>query len=275
MLEGFTKYWGFYFVAAKDANGVGVRDLQDALDDMAEYLDWRSDLERVDRGAQTDQEKHNSRIASKNIRKVLAVTACIVVFKLFLQLAVQVDGTLQEKHKRIWLLFQLSDQVVPLRGGLHPFVRIFRTCLTNASNDALEALVGRLDDIRRDTLPDSPFILGLDEAQHASRLYPRCFMSSTKPNEFRSIIREIAKVFAKLSIKLVVSGTGLSLAELEVAMSSGVEKPPAVELFLELGMFDTSPKLKSFLEVYIPPSIFESDSGNRLQKRMQEYLQGR
>jgi len=130
MLEGFTKYWGFYFVAAKDANGVGVRDLQDALDDMAEYLDWRSDLERVDRGAQAGQEKHNSRIASKNLRKVLA--ARIVVFQLFLQLAVQVDGALQEKHKRIWLLFQLSDQVVPF-GGSHPFVRILRTCLSNAS----------------------------------------------------------------------------------------------------------------------------------------------
>ena len=133
---------------------------------------------------------------------------------------------------------------------------------------ALGALVWRLYDIRRDTLPDSHFILGLDEAQHASRLYPRCFMSSTKPNEFRSIIRAVTKVFTEWSINLVVSGTSLSLAELHFGIASGVGKPLAVELFHELGMFDTWPKLKSFLEAYIPPSIFESDSGNRLQKRI-------
>ena len=67
----------------------------------------------------------------------------------------------------------------------------------------------------------------------------RCSMSSTKPDEFRSIIREVVKVFTKLSINLVVSDTGLSLAELEVAMVSGVSKPPAVQLFHKLGMFDT------------------------------------
>jgi len=32
-----TKYWGFYMVAVPDANGVGVRDFQDALDDFALY----------------------------------------------------------------------------------------------------------------------------------------------------------------------------------------------------------------------------------------------
>ena len=72
MLEGLTKYWGFYFVAAPDGNGVGVRDLQDALDDMAEDWEWRSDLERVDEGARANQEKDNSLIASETLRKVLA-----------------------------------------------------------------------------------------------------------------------------------------------------------------------------------------------------------
>jgi hypothetical protein len=273
MLEGLTKYWGFYLVAAPDVSGVGVRDLQDALDDVAEYSEWRSDLEEVDAGERARQHQVNSQIASKQFRKVLA--ARIVVFQLFLELAIQVHGSLQEKHKRIWLLFQLSDELLP-SSGLHPFVRIIRNCLRHASGAALDTLVGRLNDIRCDVLPGSHFVLGLDEAQRASRLYPRSFISSTKPNEFRSIIREVAKVFTKSPIKLVVSGTGLSLPELEVAMASGVSKPAeAVQLFHKLGMFDTWPKLKSFLERYIPASIFESRSGHRLQLRMREYLQGR
>ena len=111
MLEGLTKYWGFYVVAIPDVTGVGVRDLRDALDDVAQYSDWRSDLEKVDAGERADREEVNSRIASKRFRKVLA--SRIVVFQLFLQLAIQVHGTLREnsnqmhlffKHERIWLL---------------------------------------------------------------------------------------------------------------------------------------------------------------------------
>jgi hypothetical protein len=244
------------------------------LDEVAEYPEWESDLKTVDIGERAAQEKVNSRIASKHLRKVLA--ARIVVFQLFLQLAIQVHGTLQEKHKRIWLLFQLSDELVPFGGGLHPFVRIIRKCLHRASNDALDTLVERLYDIRHEYLPQTHFILGLDEAQRASRLYPRSFISSTNAGTFRSIIREVVKVFTKSPIQLVVSGTGLSLAELEDSMVSGVSKPAeAVKLFHKLGMFDNWPKLKSFLERYVPASILNSPSGYRLKHRMREYLQGR
>ena len=57
-------------------------------------------------------------------------------------------------------------------------------------------------------------------------------------------------------------------------MASGVSKPAgAVKLFHQLGMFDTLPKLKPFLEHYLPASILESPSGYRLQQRIREYLQ--
>jgi hypothetical protein len=183
---------------------------------------------------------------------------------------------LQEKHKRIWLLFQLSDELVPFSRNLHPFVRIIRKCLHRASNEALNELVERLNDIRHEYLPQSHFVLGLDEAQRASRLYPRSFISSTNPDKFRSIIREVFEVFTKSPIKLIVSGTSLSLADLEDSMASGVSKPAeAVKLFHKLGMFDNWPKLKSFLERYVPGSILNSPSGYRIQHQMREYLQGR
>jgi hypothetical protein len=273
MLEGLTKYWGFYFVAVPRASGIGVHDFQDALDDVAAYPGWVSDLETVDIEKRGARGEVNSRIVSKHLRKVLA--ARVVVFELFLELAIQVHGTLQEKHKRIWLLFQLSNELV--HGNVHPFIRILR-CLHRASNDSLDVLVERLDDIRGKYLPGSKFILGLDEAQRASRMYPRCFMSTDQGN-FVSIIREVVKVFTKSEIKLVVSGTGASLAELGCAMDSGVSAAStpagAVQLFHKLGMFDTWPKLKSFLKRYIPSSILYSPSGYCLQKRMREYLQGR
>jgi hypothetical protein len=274
MLEGLTKYWGFYLVGAPDVSGVGVRDLRDALAEVSEYSEWVSDLETVDRWERATQGEVNSRIAAKHLRKVLA--ARIVVFRLFLQVAIQVHGALQEEHKYYWLLFQLSDELAPSSDSSHPFVRIITECLHRATDEALNLLVGRLEEIRYQYLSHSHFILVLDEAQRASRLYPRCFISSTNPDKFQSIIREVVKVFTKLPIKLVVAGTGLRLAELEDALASGVSNPAeTVQLFHNLGMFDTWPKLKSFLERYVPASIFESPSGYRLQQRIWEYLQGR
>jgi len=182
---------------------------------------------------------------------------------------------LQEKHKRIWLSFQLPNELVPLSGISHPFIRVIR-CLRRASNGALDVLVERFNDILCEYLPHSHFILGLDGAQWASRLYPRCFISSTNPDKFQSIIREVVKVFTKPPIKLIVSSIGLPLAELEDAMAFRVSNPAeAVQLFHNLGMYDTWPKLKSFLERYVPASIFESRSGYRLQQRIWEYLEGR
>ena len=272
-MEGLTKYWGFYFVAVLDANGVGVGDLHDALNNVSEYGAWMSDIRPLPPRERARQNELNSQIASNHLRKVLA--ARIVVFQLFLQLAITVDGEILEKHKRIWLLFQLSNQLGPHRGTLHPFVQIIRKSLRHASFEALTTLVDRLCDILGKYLPESPFIIGLDEAQHIARLYPYSFISSTSDGIFRSVLREIVKVFTNLPIKLVVSGTDLSLEDLEDDVATGVSKPRAVDLFHRLGMFDSWPKLKPFLERYIPTPILESPSGYRLQQRIQEYLQGR
>ncbi|KAF8352173.1 hypothetical protein F5887DRAFT_16705 [Amanita rubescens] len=273
ILEGLTKYWGFYLVAAPDVNGVGIRDLRDALGLVDNHREWVSDLRDLSPGQRAVQGNINSQIASRVFHRVLA--ARIVVFKFFLQVAIQVDGGLQEKHKRIWLLFQLFDILDPHGGSFHPFLRIIDK-LHGASDAALNTLIGDFNSIIDEYIPKSRFILGLDEAQRATRLYPYSGISSTNPKVFRSIIRDMVKVFTKVSIKLVVSGTGLSLADLEEGMASGVSKPAeGVEVFHELGMFDTWPKLKSFVERYVPLSILESHSGYGLQVRMQEYLLGR
>ena len=273
MLEVLTKYWGFYLVATPDPNGVGVQDLRNALDDLTEDSSWVSDLKTVDVAFRATQESINSQITSKQLRKVLA--ARIVVFRLLLQLAIQADGKVQEKHKRIWLSFQLSDTLIHFSAQPHPFVLIIRKCLVHASSAALDTLVGRLVDIRVEYLQNSHFILGLDEVQWAFRKYPRSFISSTDPTMFRSIIREVLKVFTKWPIKLIMSGTGVSLNDLEDSMASGVSKTRAIKMFHKLGMFDTLLKLKSFVERYVPPHMLESDSGHHLQQRMREYLLGR
>ena len=92
-------------------------------------------------------------------------------------------------------------------------------------------------------------------------------MSFNSDGVFLSIIREIVKVFTRSPIKLVVSGTGLSLAEIEDTMASGVSNL--------LERRPTRLKLKLFLERYVPVFILNSSSGYRLQQQIRKYLQGR
>ena len=118
-----------------------------------------SDLEKVGVAERAAQENINSQITSKHLRKVLAARV------VFLQLAIQADGILQEKHKRIWLLFQLSDTPIRFSTKPHPFVWIINRCLGHASSTALDALVVRFGGIRCKHLQSSRFILGRGEAQ--------------------------------------------------------------------------------------------------------------
>ncbi len=86
----------------------------------------------------------------------------------------------------------------------------------------------------------------------------------------------MVKVFTRVPAKLVVSGTGVSLADLEDNVASGVGKSShKVKVFHELGMFNTWLELKPFLERYVLASILNTPSWHCLQKRMQEYLRGR
>ena len=236
---------------------------------MAQDPHWVSNL-RLSPSHRDPQNDLNSRIAWKQLQTILA--ARIVVFKLFLKLAIKVDGELQEKHKRLWLLFQ-SGQVNLKR--THPFLHIVNDCLVDASPEALRKLVNRFNHIRDEYFPGSNFILGLDEAQQAARLYPYSFISSYNPGQYRSVIQVIAQVFTSvLGADLVVSGTGLSLNELREAFASGVSKDD-VFVFHQLGMFDTWDKLKPLVERYVPASFLHTPSGYHLQKRLREYLLGR
>jgi hypothetical protein len=153
-----------------------------------------------------------------------------------------------------------------------------RECLHQASIEALDVLVERLNDIRMRYLPEERFIVELDEAQQAVKLYPRSFLCPTDSKVYRSILYQMVKVYAKLHLKLVVSGTGLPLGDLQdgVGLASGVSKPKlVVTLSHKLGMFDTWPKLKEYFERYVPASFWETSSGDCLQQRMREYLLGR
>ena len=273
ILEGLIKYWGLYFVVARDENNVGVDDLENVLNDIDLYKDWTDDLRIFNGPAQQEREKSNIQISNRAVKKVLA--ARLVVFELFLQLAVAPDRRILPEHPRIWLLFQLCN---PLPGfeTPHPFITMKR-CLDRASDRALTFLINDFERrVHQQYFPTSKFFITLDEAQVASRLNRFSFLSSSDRTKSRSVLREIVKVFSVLVSQIVVSGTGLSLEDVEDDLTSGVGKPRGrFKTFVDFGMLDDPLKLGATLRKYIPPFMLESDSGKSLQLRIREYLPGR
>ncbi|KAF8522941.1 hypothetical protein BU17DRAFT_86519 [Hysterangium stoloniferum] len=273
ILEGLTKYWGFYFVSVQDSNGVGVKDLEEALDDIGCYEDWVNDLNPFEVQVRYKISNSNIQISRREIQKVLA--SRVVVFESFLRLVIDRDGSLRPEHRRMWLLFQLSSRL-PGPQTLHPFVQM-KNCLDLASGGVLRELISGLCTIHSRHFPTSEFIMALDEAQHVAQLYRYPFISSSSPKIFRSVLQEIVEVFLRLSVKVIVSGTGLSLGEVEdTLLSSSVGKPSSrFETFVDLGMSNDPLKLDATFRQYMPPSFLESESGKYLQERIREYFLGR
>ena len=246
--------------------------MEAALADIGQYEDWTDDIRHYLGQDQNNRNKSNIHISNRAIRKVFA--ARMVVFRLFLQLAEARDGNVGPEHQRLWLLFQLSN---PLPGfeTPHPFVTM-KECLDRASDGALTTLIKDFEQIRMQYFSEARFTIALDEAQQAARLYRFSFLSTREPTKFRSILREIVKVFSSLVVKIVVSGTGLSLEEVEDTPNSSVAKPLGQFMtFVELGMFDNSLKLEATVQQYIPSYMLKSPSGKSLQLRIREYLPGR
>jgi hypothetical protein len=102
-------HWGFYFAVLPDGHGVGTRDLEYALAEVASDPRWTEDLCSLhDAGEHVGKSKTDGLItSSRPLKKVLA--AWIVVFQLFLELVIELDRKLEERHKHAWLFFQLSN----------------------------------------------------------------------------------------------------------------------------------------------------------------------
>jgi hypothetical protein len=267
-------------VATVDTNHVGVGDMKAAISAVSNYPDWTEDLRNCAADQRAAREASNRRITTKVLMKVLA--ARMIVFELFLELAVKMDGQLQEKHTHAWLMFQISNVLNRSNPDQHPFIQVNNECLGGASPEALVALVGRLRSIRTKYFPSAAhFFLVVDEAQVAAASSPYAFLSCNDGAKPRSLLREVIRVGADLGnpiIKLIVSGTGLSLETVNEVLASGVGKPATdggFDVFHDVGSFGTQESQRAYLDRYVPQSVLASSSGQILCKRICNWLLGR
>jgi hypothetical protein len=279
LFEGLHTHWGFYFPTAQDTNGVGAQDLELMIGKMSATEGWTDDIFKGPTASIQGANAKNEKIALNRLNKVLL--ARWMVFRTFIEVARDRNaGNLPDTIKRDWLLFQILPLVVI--DGEHPFVAFINDCLVGASTGVLDQFLDKLGpkvvlgsafDPKHDT-----FFYVLDEAQIAGERYMGAFADANSEIP-RPVLRPIVHALtasSRLTIKIIVSGTGFSLDLFKTVLASGVGKDPDKwDVVRETGDFTNRDTQASYISRYLPPSFLLSQSGTALVTRMFEWLRGR
>lgn len=261
--EGLSRYWGFYFVATQDSNGIGSRDLQSMIDIMPSIPGWTSNIfkHRSEEGEmRANKESHatNERIASTRISRVLL--ARWLIFEAFVNVSKKLNkGNLGEGLRHDWLLFQIHPPVMD--NGFDPFLALADGCLAGVDGDVLRTLhlqVGPKKVLGSTFKDQDSFVYVLDEAQAAGSQHTEAFVDvsgEVSRPVLRPIIRQLAESDRR-DVKIIVSGTGFSLELFKTALASSVSKNgTSWETVYPIGDF-TSKKKPTNVHISISAAIF-------------------
>lgn len=199
----------------------------------------------------------------------------------------------QELYKQRWLLLQLQPSLLHpqvwdifdhLVGKLSKATNAFINTRIKAQLVRVREFCSRKDVEVESTTPQSvcvtntPFFCVLDEAQYAATQHCTAFRSDHS-KAHRPVLREIVRAWEGQSfgqgVFMVVAGTGISKEVVDQAMSSAIMKDSKYRWCSDTGAFDNVQVQRKYILKYLPPSLVQSTSGQRLLERMGYWLHGR
>jgi hypothetical protein len=280
LFQGLCKNWGFYFVAARDTQGIGSPDLESMMRRMESSTGWMHNIFGGRSATETElANKVNGVIAGNRVLKVML--ARWLIFRTFVEVTrSENSGSLPEKTRHDWLLFQILPIVGV--GGVDPFLALINSCLVGVNTDVLLDMLSELtpESVLGTSFrsPRGAFFYVLDEAQVAGDTYMGAFCDSDGLKE-RPVLRPIIRTWATedpRGVKFIVSGTGFSLSIFKTVLTSGVGKDSSGwDVVHDTGDFTEWRTQESYISQYLPVSFLSSPSGTALLTRMQEWLRGR
>jgi hypothetical protein len=265
LLEGLWRNWGFYFTARNKPDNIGSSDFGDVLEDM-ERLTPLTEENRVT--AQAENRKFASR------RFLLLIYIRMLVFRIYLECASTMPGGITEEYKGRWLLLQVAPETLLVVPDV--FLWLVRK-LRGASRDLLDFLILMERESIVNLLGSQHIFCVLDEAQVPTNNFADCFRSDTEPATARPILRQVIHEWASRLPDLIVSGTGVSMQEVQTVLGSVVAKDGGLEpeTMTDLGAFDNKEDQQAYLEQYLPPGFLDTVSGKALASRAGYWLHGR
>ena len=284
-MEGLSHRWGFYFAIERGSDGIGARDLEAVIGMMKRTSGWTHNIftnlgSKGIQSVNTEHQERNAAIATNSISK--AILARWVVFQTFIEVAKELvqEGKFHGKIQRDWLLFQILP-LVPI-DGVDPFSAFIKETLSSVVTGVLDALLCQFSPNRVlgpsfdfDSNRDSFFYV-IDEAQVAGKTYMGAFGDTVPRPVLRPIIQEMTSAEGIASVKIIVSGTGFSLALFKTAMASGIGKDAThFDVVHTTGDFSDRDTQSHYISCYLPPSFLSSESGTYLRTRVYDWLRGR
>ncbi|TRM66576.1 hypothetical protein BD626DRAFT_534761 [Schizophyllum amplum] len=314
LLEGLTLHWGFYFTLARDTWGVGSGDWKDALDSIG-LSGIRKTLPN-DPGGDDPQSLMYEGLLEKNKdivrRHVYAVLwARLLVFRVFLKY-VPSSVTAEEEalYRRRWLLLQVDPCILPDHPDFDVFFHLAKTIreiyvsdtVTPVVRASLDALAQAVLPAMKGTQSTSPlaqckkFVVVIDEAQMAARMYQDAFRSDTRTAStdgvdsgsspggektkhrplLRQLLVDIAQVVNSRPVHLLPTGTSISQAEFQQAVQSAIAKDTTSQRTARYtGGIRSMHDVETYAKRLLPASFLAGESGQRLLHRMFMWLPGR
>lgn len=223
-----------------------------------------------------DKTRDANRIAaSRQFLTLLYARTCI--FRVFLECASNMLGGITEDHKGHWLLIQLMPQALL---GLPDVFSAFTQLVAGASIDDLRTTIqeelGRIRHLLATHSEQPALFCVLDEAQVPTSKLSDYFRSDNDAAQPRPILREIIRAWMHSIPNLIISGTGVSMQEMETVLGSVVAKEgPQPKTETDLGAFDNEQSQRAYLECYLPPNFLDSDAGKLVASRIGYWLHGR
>jgi hypothetical protein len=105
LLEGLCRQWGFYFVAKPNSTGIGSHDLWQIVSDFSIVHNYREEEAAHEKNPKnTAAIKHMQATAKRGFAQLLL--ARFLLLNLLIVEAQQVQGGLNENHRRLWILLQ-------------------------------------------------------------------------------------------------------------------------------------------------------------------------
>lgn len=294
LFEGLCSDWGFYFTSLVDSSLLGSSDVQNSI---RTYLPasprFRATLPHPDSPQYESALKINRDNAERIFGQIFL--ARLLIFGLFVEMMNQVrkKNEPQDVYKQRWLLLQLQPSL------LHPHIWDIFDHLVGKLSKATDAFINarikaQLVRVREFCSPkdvnvesttsqsvsvaNTPFFCVLDEAQYAATQHCTAFRSDHS-KAHRPVLREIVRAWEGQSfgqgVFMVVAGTGISKEVVDQAMSSAIMKDSKYRWCSDTGAFDNVQVQQKYILKYLPPSLVQSTSGQRLLERMGYWLHGR
>ncbi|KAF5349975.1 hypothetical protein D9756_009205 [Leucocoprinus leucothites] len=282
LLEGLCDKWGFYFTSAIDSSLLGSSDIQNSIKSyIPNSPNFRTNLPPSNYELAL---KNNRKIASKIFRQVLL--ARLIIFHHFVEIVERerVPHSSLDIYRERWLLLQLQPR--PAHPRVWDIFDDLACRLTQASDHFIfsqtQDLLKRIRELcseRIDAPPEeTPLFLVLDEAQFAATEHTESFRSDHNGSH-RPILREIVRAWEESisgrGVFMVVAGTGISKDVVDQAMASAIMKDSRYRWCSDTGAFNNVEAQQQYLTKYLPKSLLDSESGQRLLERLWYWLRGR